>query len=367
MCVQIWSFGILSLELAYGRAPYAKFPPMKVMVLTLQEEPPTAEVYKDHSYEFSRHFHSMVSKCLRKDPTKRPNVKKLLEHKFFKAAKDQSYLVEKIIKKMPIQRKPPTDKLLNLCALRQATVAQHSGEDGEKGKPVSVGSWVFDKAEFDQMKRQALEEKERSGSAGARQKSVQASYAEDEPMRRAAGTNIAASAGNQRPVQPASSESSSDEGGEDHSDDDAHRPLPDFSEPHPIDSTPSAATAVASSSSSASSHQLNVDLPTASLDNLQIGSQSNPPVNSPGEHQEGRFRVCDDEEDGEASQNNHSECNPYSDRYADPNATDGQQEYYQDSNQAAATGDETDHYQPQGGDHHEHHVGRFAITEDEDQ
>lgn len=56
------SFGITALELAYGRAPYAKFPPMKVMVLTLQEDPPTAEIYKDHSYEFSSNFHSMISK-----------------------------------------------------------------------------------------------------------------------------------------------------------------------------------------------------------------------------------------------------------------------------------------------------------------
>jgi serine/threonine protein kinase len=58
----IWSLGITTLELGYGRAPYASLHPMKVMLATLQEEPPTAAIYRDNSYQFSKHFHEFVAK-----------------------------------------------------------------------------------------------------------------------------------------------------------------------------------------------------------------------------------------------------------------------------------------------------------------
>ncbi|XP_030530883.1 STE20-like serine/threonine-protein kinase isoform X3 [Rhodamnia argentea] len=91
----IWSFGITALELAHGHAPFSKYPPMKVLLMTLQNAPPGLDYERDK--RFSKSFKEMVATCLVKDPKKRPTAEKLLKHPFFKRARAANYLAQTIL------------------------------------------------------------------------------------------------------------------------------------------------------------------------------------------------------------------------------------------------------------------------------
>ncbi|TYH48951.1 hypothetical protein ES332_D10G102900v1 [Gossypium tomentosum] len=91
----IWSLGITALELAHGHAPFSKYPPMKVLLMTLQNAPPGLDYERDK--RFSKSFKEMVATCLVKDPKKRPASEKLLKHHFFKHARSYDYLVHTIL------------------------------------------------------------------------------------------------------------------------------------------------------------------------------------------------------------------------------------------------------------------------------
>ncbi|KAJ9148140.1 hypothetical protein P3X46_030225 [Hevea brasiliensis] len=95
----IWSFGITALELAHGHAPFSKYPPMKVLLMTIQNAPPGLDYDRDK--KFSKSFKEMVAMCLVKDQTKRPTAEKLLKHSFFKHAKPPELSVKKLFADLP--------------------------------------------------------------------------------------------------------------------------------------------------------------------------------------------------------------------------------------------------------------------------
>ncbi|KAK3153064.1 hypothetical protein QOZ80_2BG0167180 [Eleusine coracana subsp. coracana] len=95
----IWSFGITALELAHGHAPFSKYPPMKVLLMTLQNAPPGLDYDRDR--RFSKSFKEMVAMCLVKDQTKRPTAEKLLKHSFFKNAKPPELTMKSILTDLP--------------------------------------------------------------------------------------------------------------------------------------------------------------------------------------------------------------------------------------------------------------------------
>ncbi|GMH32553.1 hypothetical protein BSKO_00387 [Bryopsis sp. KO-2023] len=102
----IWSFGITLLELAHGHAPFAKFPPMKVLLMTLQNPPPQLEVHSGHR-EFSKHMRELVANCLQKDPAQRPSASQILESRFFRTIPDTKYLLTHLLQDLP----PLTDRV----------------------------------------------------------------------------------------------------------------------------------------------------------------------------------------------------------------------------------------------------------------
>lgn len=96
--VDIWSFGIMALELAKGVAPYSHLSAMQTLLKTTREAAPTLRSYTHQPGMarpvFGEAFHAMVAKCLQKCPSQRPTAAALLKHAFFKgsAAADRDAL-----------------------------------------------------------------------------------------------------------------------------------------------------------------------------------------------------------------------------------------------------------------------------------
>ncbi|WRX28244.1 Protein kinase domain - like 10 [Theobroma cacao] len=125
----IWSFGITALELAHGHAPFSKYPPMKVLLMTIQNAPPRLD--QDRDKKFSKSFKDMVAMCLVKDQTKRPTAEKLLKHSFFKHANPPELSVKKLFGPMPPLYKEAENVPLNQEKL------EHGKPKADKGEAIA--------------------------------------------------------------------------------------------------------------------------------------------------------------------------------------------------------------------------------------
>ena len=75
--IDVWSFGILAVELAEKDPPKISAGSKEVIKNNLRGPPPTI------SDRWSSEFKDLIAKCLVKDPLKRSNAITLLEHPFF--------------------------------------------------------------------------------------------------------------------------------------------------------------------------------------------------------------------------------------------------------------------------------------------
>ncbi|XP_010415721.1 PREDICTED: serine/threonine-protein kinase BLUS1-like isoform X1 [Camelina sativa] len=145
----IWSFGITALELAHGHAPFSKYPPMKVLLMTLQNAPPRLDYERDK--KFSKSFRELIAACLVKDPKKRPTSAKLLKHPFFKHARSTDYLSRKILNGLS----PLGERFKKL---KEAEAELFKGLNGDKEQLSQheymrgISAWNFD---LEELKTQA--------------------------------------------------------------------------------------------------------------------------------------------------------------------------------------------------------------------
>ncbi|XP_024373407.1 uncharacterized protein [Physcomitrium patens] len=138
----IWSFGITALELAHGHAPFSKYPPMKVLLMTLQNAPPGLDYERDK--RFSKSFKEMIAMCLVKEPSKRPTAEKLLRHSFFKHARTPDYICRHILDGLPSLG----ERIKNLKNADAARMTQQKNLDEQEQRSQTeynrgVSAWNF--------------------------------------------------------------------------------------------------------------------------------------------------------------------------------------------------------------------------------
>lgn len=157
--VDIWSFGITAIELAYGEAPYQRLHPLKVMKIIIEKDPPRVDRRK-----WDAPFVNVIDACLQRDPKKRPTMDELLtKHKAYFLKASELPLVELI------RSLPPLEERIQAKPAGPAMPAS-MGRSEDRGGP-AMASWDFkidseggSEADFDGLGEEEEDEKHEPAS-----------------------------------------------------------------------------------------------------------------------------------------------------------------------------------------------------------
>ncbi|KAJ3076053.1 Serine/threonine-protein kinase 4, partial [Quaeritorhiza haematococci] len=94
----IWSLGITCIEMAEGRPPYHNIHPMRAIFMIPTKPAPKLE----NEGRFSKTFQNFISRCLTKDPAKRPSAAELLNDPFVVAAEGLSIMMDVVIEALDL-------------------------------------------------------------------------------------------------------------------------------------------------------------------------------------------------------------------------------------------------------------------------
>jgi serine/threonine-protein kinase OSR1/STK39 len=136
----IWSLGIIALELAHGR------PPLSYHHLPSSKHKNFSEAFKD-----------VVASCLHQDPSKRPSAETLLKHSFFENCEGLDFLVKNVLQGLPSVEERFKESKINKHA---RLTCKNNGDDDEGGDSSAterqsvketrmLSGWSFNEEKFE--------------------------------------------------------------------------------------------------------------------------------------------------------------------------------------------------------------------------